>query len=237
MSIDITDRKLVEERLKQANQKLSILGDVTKHDTYNQLTTIKGYVDFIRNTCQDKSVLQYLDRVADAAFAIQRQFEFVADYQNVGVKGPEQINVRTAFERASKGFHLETISIRNEIADVEILADPMIEKVFHNLIENSIKHGKTVTEITLRGSETENGYAIVFEDNGVGFPPELRPVLFKSRIRGRSGFGLYLANQILTITGLDIRLSDAPSQGARIEIIVPAGKYRIRASKEGQSSK
>lgn len=237
MSVDITDRKLAEERLRQANQKLSILGDVTKHDTYNQLATIQGYVDFIRNTCQDKSVLQYLDRIADAAFAIKRQFEFVADYQNVGVKGPEWIDVRKAFERASKDFSLENISLKIEIADIEVFADPMIEKVFHNLIENSIQHGRSVTEIALRGSETENGYTIVFEDDGVGFPPELRSVLFKSRIRGKSGFGLYLANQILAITGLSIGLSDAHSRGARVEIIVPAGKYRIRAGKGSPTPK
>ncbi|MEM2839098.1 MAG: PAS domain-containing protein [Thermoplasmata archaeon] len=237
MSIDITDRKLAEERLKQANQKLSILGDITKHDTYNQLATIQGYVDFIRNTCQDKSVLQYLDRIADAAFSIQRQFEFVTEYQNIGVKGPEWLNVKDVFERASRDFKLENISIRNEIKDVEIFADPMVEKVFHNLIDNSVKHGKTLTEIRLWGEEIDNGYKITFEDNGVGFPSELKPVLFKTRIKGKSGFGLYLANQILAITGMVVRVPDGDYQGARIEIVAPVGKYRIRARKQETSSK
>ena len=57
---------------------------------------------------------------------------------------------------------------------------------------------------------------------------------------GRKSFGLYLSKEILAITDISIREVGQPSMGARFEIVVPRGRYRISdsrgASSEGSSS-
>jgi len=231
MAIDITDLKSAEEKLRQTNLKLNILGDVTRHDTLNKLATIQLYLDLMRNTCKDSALLQCIEKIADASSFIKEQFEFISDYQKIGVKSPEWINVRTEFDNAVKGFAMGNISIRNELADMDVYADPMLGKVFYNLIENSLKHGRTVTEIAIRGEELEEGYRILYEDNGVGIPPEQRPMIFKARVGEKSGFGMYLAAQICAITGLSIRLQEGSYAGTRVELIIPPGKFRIWARK------
>ena len=39
--------------------------------------------------------------------------------------------------------------------------------------------------------------------------------------------GLFLAREILEITGITIRETGMPGRGARFEIVVPKGAYRI----------
>jgi signal transduction histidine kinase len=41
-----------------------------------------------------------------------------------------------------------------------------------------------------------------------------------------SGFGLYFTREILSITGICIRETGEPGNGARFEIVVPRGKYK-----------
>ena len=42
---DITDRKISEEALHQANKKLNLLSGITRHDINNQLLALEGYLE------------------------------------------------------------------------------------------------------------------------------------------------------------------------------------------------
>ena len=64
----------------------------------------------------------------------------------------------------------ESTHITNEAENLEIYADPVIEKVFWHLIDNSVKHGEKVTEILITAHESASGCTLVYEDNGVGIP-------------------------------------------------------------------
>jgi hypothetical protein len=46
-----------------------------------------------------------------------------------------------------------------------------------------------------------------------------------------TGYGLFLTVEILQITGLSITETGTPGTGARFEIMVPQGAYRIRKNK------
>jgi len=98
----------------------------------------------------------------------------------------------------------------------------MLPKVLHNLIGNSLKHGKTNTAISLSFSEGPEGLTIVMEDNGVGVPAELKEAIFrKESLTSRRSHGLFLSAEILRITKISIRETGIPGEGARFEILVP----------------
>ncbi len=75
---------------------------------------------------------------------------------------------RSALPRLS--FPLEKITLEIMFSGVEVFSDPLISKVFYNLMENSIRHGDHVTRIWFRFIETEAGGAITYEDDGAGIP-------------------------------------------------------------------
>lgn len=64
----------------------------------------------------------------------------------------------------------------------EILMVPMdallIEQVLVNLIENSIRHGESVTRIDVSSASADGYVSFTIKDNGVGIAPELLPHLF-----------------------------------------------------------
>jgi len=102
----------------------------------------------------------------------------------------------------------------------------MLEKVFYNLFENAIRHGEHVTEITVRCERVPGGLAVVVEDNGIGVLPEEKEKIFEKGFGKHSGFGLFLAREILSITGITIRENGTPGKGAMFEILVPEGQFR-----------
>ena len=70
---------------------------------------------------------------------------------------------------------------------------------------------------------------IIIEDNGVGVVPEEKEKIFEKGFGKNTGFGLFLAREILAITGITIRETGYTGIGARFEITVPTEMYRIVA--------
>ena len=111
--------------------------------------------------------------------------------------------------------------------NLEIYADPIIRKVFSTLIENAIRHGGEITHIRLSSHMGENTQIITCDDDGLGVPSGEKGSIFDHGFGKNTGIGLFLAREILSITGLSIREVGIPGEGARFEILVPSGKFRM----------
>lgn len=66
-------------------------------------------------------------------------------------------------------------------------------KVFHNLLENSPRHGKGVSEISLINRMRGKAPIIYCRYNGVGIPEGMKEEVFRYRGMGK---GLYLASEV-----------------------------------------
>jgi len=113
---------------------------------------------------------------------------------------------------------------------LEIYADPLLEKVFSTPLENALRHGKTITSIEFSSSIIPDGLKVTCQDKGVGIPAEHKEAIFDRRFFNHTGFGLFLSRAILSITGMTIRETGEPGNGARFEILVPGGAFRFTRS-------
>ena len=113
-----------------------------------------------------------------------------------------------------------------DLHDLELYCDPVIEKVFSHLIENTQRHGKKATEIHISCRETADGLLLIYEDDGVGIPPEKKKDLFIRGVGSATGFSLFFVHDILEISDMTIRENGEPQKGVRFEISVPRGLYR-----------
>jgi signal transduction histidine kinase len=111
--------------------------------------------------------------------------------------------------------------------NLEILADPWLNKVFFNLIDNTLRYAERVTKITVSYHESEDGLDLLFEDNGIGIPSGEKEKIFERGYGKNIGYGLFMVREILAITDLTIRENGEPGKGARYEIHVPKRYYRI----------
>lgn len=223
---DITDRRHAEDAIKAANSKLVLLAGITRHDILNQMTALAAYLELVREKTRDPAESGHLDTMGKILEVIRLQLEFTRDYQNLGVQAPVWQNIQTVFSRATEPFADRNLVFRCDTGNLEIYSDPLIERVFYNLIDNSIRHGERITEIRLSAEKTDPDHLLVYEDNGVGVPGEEKEKIFLKGFGKHTGLGMFLIKEILSITGITIRENGIPGQGVRFEIRVPSGNLR-----------
>jgi signal transduction histidine kinase len=114
--------------------------------------------------------------------------------------------------------------------DIEIFADPIIQKVFSTLFENSVRHGTTISAIWITTEKRGKKIIIVYADDGIGIPEEDKERIFQHGYGKNTGIGLYLVRELLSITGLTICETGESGKGARFEIVVPQGFFRVKKS-------
>jgi signal transduction histidine kinase len=154
--------------------------------------------------------------------------EFTRLYQNLGVLAPEWQGVNEVFFSACRHVYLKKIRIQSDPDGFEIFADPLLERVFYNLVENAVQYGDRATIIRLTSDESADKLVIKIEDNGIGIPPHDKEKIFSKGFGKNTGLGLFLCREILSITGISIAETGQYQQGACFEIHVPHGTYRYR---------
>ncbi|ACL16416.1 PAS domain S-box protein [Methanosphaerula palustris] len=224
---DITDRKRDEETFQQANRKLNMLSDITRHDIRNQLLKLDGFVELLQMEAPIPSFENFLSHITAASNQIANLIQFTGEYEKIGVHAPTWQDIRTLVDKAGVDAVAELVTLKNDLpTNMDMYADPMIVKIFFNLVDNALRHGGTITTIRFSLEERGEDRIIVCEDDGVGVATDEKEKIFDLGYGKNTGFGLAISREILDITGITIKETGEVGTGARFEIIVPAGQYR-----------
>jgi PAS domain S-box-containing protein len=223
--IDITEIKNYQEALQKANEKLNLLSDVTRHDILNQLTSLLGYLELMKYAGREE-VPAYIEKIEGLAKTIETQISFTSDYQHMGVLAPRWQRIDHIIEEVVVQSGYFSVNIVSDIGPLEVYADPLLTKVFVNLIDNALRHGDHVTRIGISFHETAAGGVISLEDNGKGVSADLKDRIFARGFGRNTGYGLFLVRAILDITGIAICETGAEGEGARFEIAMGPDLFR-----------
>ncbi len=226
--VDITDTIRSRKILEMVNKKINLLSSITRHDILNQLMVLKGYLSLSTTMVENPVLLDYINRELAATQTIEHQITFTRDYENLGVKAPGWQSVNGAILKAKHALVRREISVETDPRDPYVYADPLFEKVLYNLTDNALRYGgDQMTSIRVISTEFDQGLVIYFEDNGTGISEPDKKRLFKRGFGKNTGFGLFLSREILSITGITINETGIYGEGARFEITVPKGVYRL----------
>jgi len=224
---DITERKQVESALKLANKKMSLVSSITRHDINNQISAINMFLFLAKEGICDPTILEHLQKVEQASQLIQKQIWFTGEYDMIGITAPVWGDLQALVGIAAKQVHLLQVNVNNDLpVGAEVYADPLIVRVFFNLMDNAVKYGGKITTIRFFVIKQGDNHIIVCEDDGVGIVTEEKKNIFGREFGKSTGFGLALAKEILDITGITIKESGEPGKGARFEMTVPKGAWR-----------
>lgn len=227
VSRDVTGWKRAEEELRMAQRKLALLGDITRHDIRNQLMVINGSIGLISGEDLDPALTTSFSRIQNAAARIDATIRFTKEYDRVGMQAPAWQEIRSIVCTADTDAVAAQVRVQNDLpSGTEVFADPLIASVFSNLIDNAVRHGERVTTIRFSGGEAGDSFRVVCEDDGVGVPAGEKELIFEHGHGKHTGLGLFLAREILSITGITISETGEPGSGARFEMIIPKGTYR-----------
>jgi len=225
---EVTVRREVEEALLQANKKLNLLSSITRHDINNQLTVLMGYMDMLESEEHDTSLDAYFQTIETAANRIATMIQFTKTYESIGVYAPAWQDTRALADSAAMDVALGPVQLVNDLpAGTEVFADPLIIKVFYNLMDNAVRYGGKITTIRFSAQESGDDRLIVCEDDGEGILTLEKEKIFQRGFGKNTGLGLFLSREILDITGITIKETGEPGIGARFEMTVPKGAWRV----------
>jgi len=225
---DITDMKRVEIALRVSNEKLNLLSSITRHDISNQVMVLEGYLTILEEKLPHPSLNEYFRKVATAIQRMSVMIRFTEEYENIGVKAPVWLDTRTLIGTAAKEAPSGKVMVENNLpAHIEVFADPLMVKVFYNLMDNAVKYGGKITTIRFSVRDRNGNLIFVCEDDGEGIPAEEKEKIFERGFGKNTGLGLALSREILSITGITMTETGEPGKGARFEITVPKGTWRM----------
>ncbi|MFH0967380.1 MAG: histidine kinase N-terminal 7TM domain-containing protein, partial [Methanobacteriota archaeon] len=191
---DISQRKRMEKELRESQERLQLAIDGThigiweynfktlRLDIGKQWAEILGYeYDYSPKNFTWEDIIEHED--------IERIRELLLKHLQK-VKGII-FSVQLAYHGDLKG--------------VMIFADPLLEKVFFTLVENTVRHSEKATDVWFSYRIDQSGLTLICEDNGVGVNLSDKNKIFSRGFGKNTGFGLFISREILAITGMSIR--------------------------------
>jgi PAS domain S-box-containing protein len=227
LAVDISERKRLENALQKVTRKIALLNTVIFSDIQNKVFVQMGYLELTRQMASDPQLKKYLEKEEEVVREIQEALQFARQYNDMGAQPPRWQSIQDVMLFAISHLDLGSLKRDFQVAGLEVFADSLLERVFVTLVENTLMHAGEATLIragyTLHGDD-----AVIFvEDDGQGIPADRKNAVFEKGL-GTGGSGsLFLSREILSITGMTITENGSPGKGARFEIRVPKGSYRL----------
>jgi PAS domain S-box-containing protein len=220
---DISDLKSAEEKLAVMNEKLSVVGSLTRHDVRNKLSIVTGNTYLLRKRLPtDPKALEYVESIEAAVGQVVRIFEFARTYEKLGVEQLAYVDAKKILDEAvSLHSDLKGIEITNGCGGLTVLADSLLRQVFYNLIDNSLKYGEKTRRIKVHYRKLGNQLELVYEDDGIGIPEGMRGSLFKEGVGKGTGYGLFMMKRICEVYNWSIREIGEQGKGVQFIVTIP----------------
>ncbi len=228
---NITEKVKKDEAIREAQRKIAMLSSVTRHDILNQVTVIRMLYDIMEMTgdiSPDSDTWEQLSKINEAALAIERQISFTRDYENLGSEPPVWQDVGELIDRVAALSEFSPLNVTCTCHTISVYADPMLERVVHEIFTNAVLHGGGVTSITVSCSLTPDSTAVIdIADDGIGIADDRKIKIFSRGIGIKIRYGLYLSREILSITGISIQETGMEGKGAVFSLSVPQESWKI----------
>ena len=251
---DITERKLAEEALREADRRKDEFLATLAHELRNPLAPIRNSLHILEMAGQSEPGIEYVREMMERQ--VNHMVRLVDDLMEVSriTRGKielrrERIDVmdviRTAIDTSrpiiDRGGHDLTLAIPSEPLTLE--ADPVrLAQVFSNLLNNAAKYTETPSEIRLTVRRQGKEAVISIRDYGIGIAREMLPRVFEmfaqidsSRPGSMSGLGIGLTlvqNLVQMHQGTITASSEGLGKGSEFIVHLPLAEGPATAAEE-----
>jgi len=231
--IDTQTEQLAD--LAAQNERLERFASVISHDLRNPLDVAKGRTNAVKEMLDDPELGTHLAGVQDAHDRMQRIISDVLTLAREGENIGETTYVPLETAATDAWSHVDTadgtLTVDTQLV-VEADADRLTQ-ILENLFRNAVTH--CGDDVTVRVGELPDGDGFAVSDDGPGIPPEDRERILEAGYSGDgagTGLGLAIVSSIAEAHGWSVRVTDAPSGGARFEFAdvgMPTGEFAAPA--------
>ena len=264
--IDITDRKLANQQIKQKNDELEELNatkdkffSIIAHDLKSPFNSIMGFSEILVEQVHKKDydgIEKYAEIILNSS---QRTIDLLMNLMEWSRSQtgrieftPEYFEMAYFMEEITGLFDdiasQKSIIINKDIpANVTVFADkPMISTVLRNLISNAIKFTMSGGEITISAQEKPDELIVSVKDSGVGIPENRIEKLFRlsenystpgTNNEKGTGLGLILCKEFVEKHGGKIWGESEVRKGSTFSFSLPAKEKIMKNQQLGPSIK
>ncbi|WP_437718468.1 ATP-binding protein [Sorangium sp. So ce448] len=241
-SLDITERKRVEDALADADRRKDEFLAMLGHELRNPMAPICVAVELLRRRSRGGPPDQHVEVIARQTRTLMRLVDDLLDVSRI-TRGKielrkERIDVKAAVTRAVASTREQIEARRHQIrlvlpaAAVHVLGDDVrLEQILVNLLTNACKYtdpgGHIGVAVEQRGDRVE----LRVRDNGIGIAGEVLPHVFElfhqadrslDRAPGGLGIGLTIVRDLVALHGGSIEAtSPGPGQGSEFVVRLP----------------
>jgi CheY-like chemotaxis protein/two-component sensor histidine kinase len=258
--VDLTERKLAEMGLRDADRKKDEFLATLSHELRNPLAPIRSAIEIIRLARGDQDLIEraratmerqllHLVRITDDLLDVARIT------QNKVHLRRERADLRavlhSAIEATRPMIDAQAHTLEVNLPEGPIWADvdfTRIAQALSNLLSNAAKYTEPGGRITVAASADTRGATITVSDTGIGIPAELLPQIFdmftqlqahRDRTYGGLGVGLTLSRRLVQLHGGTIMASsEGYGRGSTFTIRLPLGAtaHRVEARPDGDET-
>lgn len=216
---DITERKKAQERQE-------FLHTLLRHDLKNKNMTVSGFLDLLSDTDLSEEQKELLDKAMSANRKGEDLIENVGTLRKIEKEeGIQKVQINSILTEEVEEYknlaENKGIEIEYEKHKCEVMGGPLLERLFSNLIENSIQHSNC-TKIKIYVKEQKENCIITVKDDGCGIPDETKKKIFergfKSGKNAGSGLGMFIAKRIVKNYGGKIEVKDTDQGGTKFNV-------------------
>ena len=171
---------------------------------------------------------------------VKRIFEFARIYEKLGSEQLLSIDVGKAVDEAVSLFSdLKGVKIVNECRGLTVLVDSLLRQLFYNLIDNTLTYGEKTRQIKIHyNTLNTDKLELVYEDDGVGIPDNMRSNLFKEGVTSGkgTGYGLFMIKRICEVYGWTILETGKQGKGAQFTMTIQRTSSTGKANHQVQKT-
>jgi PAS domain S-box-containing protein len=246
VSTDITDRKHLEDALRQADRRKDEFLATLAHELRNPIAPIRYAVQVMNlkgpTTTEVRWAIDVIERqtkhmarLIDDLLDVNRIARNTLELRKERVKLGTVINaaIETSGPLLERSGCELTVTVPPGTIDLE--ADVVrLAQVFSNLLNNAAKYAKSVPgdrRVWVSVEPRDMTVAVTIKDNGIGIAPAMLPRIFDmftqvgrslEQSEGGLGIGLSLAKRLVEMHGGTIEASsDGPGKGSQFVVALP----------------
>jgi len=241
--VDLTERKLAEDALREADRRKDEFLATLSHELRNPLAPIRTALEVMRIARDDAELVEksratmerqltHLVRITDDLLDVSRITQ-----NKVGLRR-ERIDLRAAVHSAIEATR-SLLESRGHAVALDLPPLPLwvdadftrLAQVFSNLLNNAAKYTDPGGRVSVAAAVTDTRAVVTVTDTGIGIPADMLPRVFdmftqlqehRDRTHGGLGIGLTLAKRLIELHGGKIEVrSEGAACGTCVTVSLP----------------
>lgn len=229
----------VKHLIKKNRKLLAIVG----HDIRNSISLIIGYLSLTKESIDSLNKKEIEVNIDSALFSAGKSITLLDSLLKWALAENDITSFKQEYIDIAKLVqeeveHIKTFADQKQITltahnipHIKVFIDEnMIRTVFRNLLNNAIKYTFIRGDVAIQAIQKDNLIEVTVKDNGIGIKEDMQNMIFEpknlefalgSEDKSKSGFGLFICNEIIDLHKGQLWMTSTKDVGSEFKFTLP----------------